>query len=128
MQLNFILGFKFIGWFLSHKKIKYLHKKLRTISVWTSVSHGQQHCCLVLKLESFICYRENKKNEKLNMTSKSLQLSQLHVCTSHKFQPQLTKKLIIFIYYLDDKQLNKQLKIYIPLDQFYNINNKLIVC
>ena len=62
------------------------------------------------------------------MTSKSLQLSQLHVCTSHKFQPQLTKKLIIFIYYLDDKQLNKQLKIYIPLDQFYNINNKLIVC
>ena len=56
------------------------------------------------------------------MTSKSLQLSQLHVCTSHKFQPQLTKKLIIFIYYLDT-----QLKIYIPLDQLYNINNKIRV-
>ena len=56
------------------------------------------------------------------MTSKSLQLSQLHACISHKFQPQLTKKLIIFIYYLD-----KQLKIYIPLDQLYNINNKLRV-
>ena len=52
-------------------------------------------------MESFICYRENKKNEELNMTSKSLQLSQLHAGTSHKFQPQLTKKLIIFIFYLD---------------------------
>ena len=56
------------------------------------------------------------------MTTKSLQLSQLHACTSHKFQPQLTKKLIIFIFYLD-----KQLKIYIPLHQLYNINNKLRV-
>ena len=65
---------------------------------------------------------KTKKNEKLNMTSKSLQLSQLHACISHKFQPQLTKKLIIFIYYLDT-----QLKIYIPLDQLYNINNKIRV-
>ena len=40
---------------------------------------------------------KTKKNEKLNMTSKSLQLSQLHVCTSHKFQPQLTKKLFSYI-------------------------------
>ena len=63
---------------------------------------------------------QNKKMKNLIiMTSKSLQLSQLHACTS---QPQLTKKLIIFIYYLD-----KQLKIYIPLDQLCNINNKLRV-
>ena len=65
---------------------------------------------------------KTKKNEKLNMTSKSLQFSQLHVCTSHTFQSQLTKNLIIFIYYLD-----KQLKIYTPLDQLYDINNKLRV-